>query len=118
MGRCATVRRWKAAGHPKWGSNDTNGECKGCDADANGEAFHVNPLRKASIHPKRSNLTPGITRPPTSLKEHESGRVAGRVHAVVRRVSISTSLLRITPDGAVRGNQLSCNRWLPPLSYF
>ena len=34
---------------------------------------------------QRSNLTPGITRRPVSLKVHESGRVAGRVHAVVRR---------------------------------
>jgi hypothetical protein len=31
-----------------------------------------------------SNLTPCITRPPAPWQEHDRGRVAGRVHAVVR----------------------------------
>jgi hypothetical protein len=33
-----------------------------------------------------SSLTPGITRRPAPLLEHDNRRVGGRVHAVVRRV--------------------------------
>ena len=37
--------------------------------------------------PRPGDLTPGITRRPTSLAEHDSLRVGGRVHAVVMRLS-------------------------------
>src|SRR5215210_377558 len=39
---------------------------------------------------RNSNLTPRITRPPTTAAEHDRRRVAGRVHALVRlRLSLA-----------------------------
>jgi hypothetical protein len=35
--------------------------------------------------PEGERLTPGITRPPGALREHDKIRVAGRVHAIVRQ---------------------------------
>jgi hypothetical protein len=50
-------------------------------------------VRSAQGLHRNSNLTPRITRPPTTLKVHDIMRVAGRVHALVRpptRSSLST----------------------------
>src|SRR5215207_1021854 len=62
------------------------------------------PLRprfqSAEVLYLNSNLTPGITRRPTSSAEHRSRRVGGRVHAVVRLRPLSTlrqTLLLGTP---------------------
>src|ERR1051325_2386806 len=46
-----------------------------------------NRLYEITLEDSTSRLTPGITRPPTSLKAHEINRVAGRARAVVGRVS-------------------------------
>ena len=46
-----------------------------------GETGDIVYLSRSS---QQRNLTPGITRRPASLLEHESARVGGRVHAVVR----------------------------------
>ena len=49
---------------------------------------------------KGKGLTPGITRRPERLPEHDKRRVGGRVHAVVRRGIDRHSSLRTNPDPA------------------
>jgi hypothetical protein len=55
---------------------------------AESESEHQGTRYSLHIKDSRRNwvgLTPGITRPPKPLTKFESRRVAGRVHAVVRR---------------------------------
>ena len=48
-----------------------------------------------TFQPRRSSITPGITRRPEPLLEFEIPRVGGRVHAVVGRGVMSTAPLNM-----------------------
>src|SRR5918997_817350 len=50
-----------------------------------GEVLYHRYAGSLCAHDACCHLTPGITRLPAPLTEHEMIRVAGRVHAVVRR---------------------------------